>query len=395
MYLSRLRLTNFRNYASLDLTPPPGLVVLVGENAQGKTNLLEAVFFVATSRSPRTARDAEVIAWQAPGDGPRVARVEATVQRADRTVTLDVTVMERPGGSGRPPPAREDDEEAFVAATPGALKRIRINGVPKRAMDLLGHLPVALFRPEDVDLVSGPPANRRRTLDILLAQLDPRYPRALQRYARAVAQRNHLLRRVSERRASADQLAPWDELLAKEGSYLVQQRLAALERLSPLAAAAHTTLSGGRDRLTMGYAVAAGGGTAAATEPGFRAALAAALHRDLALGQTTVGPHRDDVTLLINGAPAAGYGSRGQQRSIALAWRLAEASYLRERAHEPPVVLLDDVLSELDEHRRQAVVSAMEGFEQVFLTTTGVELGPLGRRAAASWRVVAGTLLPS
>jgi DNA replication and repair protein RecF len=396
MHVSHLRLTNFRNYRSLELTPPPGLVLLVGENAQGKTNLLEAMFYLSTSRSPRTTRDAELVAWQVPEGDLRVARAEATVVRAAGSVTLDVTVMAKVSTrTSVPAQTPEEDAGDFVAAAPGAQKRIRVNGVPRRAMDLLGNFPVALFRPEDVDLVAGPPSVRRRSVDILISQLEPRYPRALQRYARAVTQRNHLLKQMQDRRIGPEELAPWDDLLVRDGVLVIAERSRALNRLSPLAAEAHTQISGSRDVLSMQYrpTAATTDATDDALEPAFRAALAAALRRDIAIGQTTVGPHRDDVALLINGAPAGDYGSRGQQRTAALAWRLAEAAYLHEVSHEPPVVLLDDVLSELDALRREAVLQAMAPFDQVFLTTTGAELGGTTLRSAAVYTVHRGALV--
>jgi DNA replication and repair protein RecF len=394
MHVTRLKLTNFRNYRALDLAPPPGLVVLVGDNAQGKTNLLEALFYLSTSRSPRTSRDAELIGWQAAESEQRVARAEATVQRRDRTVTLDITVM----GRGQPAAAADaDDSGIFVAPAPGTQKRIRVNGVPRRAIDLLGNLPVALFRPEDVDLVSGAPAARRRSLDILISQVEPRYPRALQRYARTLTQRNHLLRRIAERGATVGELEPWNDLLVRDGALVIAERLRTLARLSPLSGQAHGLLSNARDRLTMAYEPAAGPALEAlidteAAAATFLSGLEAATPRDVAIGQTTVGPHRDDVTLLINGAPAASYGSRGQQRTIALSWRLAEAEYLREAGGEAPVVLLDDVLSELDTGRRAAVLRAMAGFDQVFLTTTGAELTGAALAPAAVYRVHQGAL---
>ncbi len=396
MHVTRLRLTNFRNYRLLELEPPPGLVLLVGENAQGKTNLLEAMFYLSTSRSPRTTRDAELVAWQVPEGDQRVARAEATVMRAHGRITLDVTVMAK--ADARPsPPSPDDDAGDFVAAAPGAQKRIRVNGVPKRAMDLLGNFPVALFRPEDVELVTAAPAVRRRSVDILISQLEPRYPRALQRYARAVTQRNHLLKQMQDHNVGHEQLAPWDDLLVRDGVYIIAERLRALARLSPLAAEAHEAISGSRDRLTMQYRPTAAAPDpsqdAAALDAAFREALAAALRRDVAMGQTTVGPHRDDVALLINGAPAGDYGSRGQQRTAALGWRLAEAAYLREVSHEPPVVLLDDVLSELDALRREAVLEAMAPFDQVFLTTTGAELSGTAMRPAVVFTIHRGALV--
>jgi DNA replication and repair protein RecF len=187
----------------------------------------------------------------------------------------------------------------------------------------------------------------------------------------------------------------WDDLLVRDGAFLLAERWQAVTRLSPLAEAAHLTLSGGRDRLAMTYQCTAL--PDAATPPSdvaglLRERLQASVRRDVALGQTTVGPHRDDVALLIHGAPAADYASRGQQRTVALSWRLAEAEYLRQAGTEPPVVLLDDVLSELDAHRRGAVMTAMTGFPQVFLTSTGTELSGDSLQPTATFHVERGEL---
>ena len=221
-----------------------------------------------------------------------------------------------------------------------------------------------------------------------------------QRYSRALVQRNHLLRRIADRRASLDQLAPWDEVLAKEGAFLLDQRRSALAQLARLASAAQAPLSGHREELTAAYAatVALPGTPNGAGETqvqSFLARLAAVRSRDVALKQTTIGPHRDDLNLLVNGVPAAAYGSRGQQRTLALAWKLAEAEYLRQSTGQDPVLLLDDVFSELDTHRRGYVLEAARGYEQVFVTTTGAELGGQPVPSDARFLVRAGTLTPA
>ncbi|MBI2887659.1 MAG: DNA replication/repair protein RecF [Chloroflexi bacterium] len=399
MYVSRLSLAGFRNYRALDVVLPPGLVVLQGENAQGKTNLLEALFILATSRSPRTTREGELIAWSNGQGGSAVTQLAAMVQHASEAVRLEVTLVARPEAPKVAQPAPEGEEETLLAPARGVQKRLRVNGVARRAVDYLGALRVVLFRPEDLELVTGPPAGRRRALDILLSQMDRRYTRALQRYARLLVQRNSLLRRVGQGLASHDELAPWDASLAREGASILSFRLRALEALAPAAAAFHQPLSGGAESLAVSYACTLGGSSqdlmAQEDLAGrFMEQLRASQARDVALGQTTTGPHRDDLELRINRAPANAYGSRGQQRTVALAWKLAEAQYLRAATGEDPVVLLDDVLSELDAGRRRCVLEASQEYQQVLLTSTGAELASEALRAAASFHVKNGQLTP-
>ncbi len=401
MRVTELSLANFRNYHAVNVKDiPGGFVVLQGDNAQGKTNLLEALFLLATSRSPRARRDGELIAWDTPQDGTAATRLFGRIQRSDGAVAIELLLMGRPEAGPSAAPDATEDEMPVPAAQSGVQRRLRINGAPKRALDLLGNLTVALFRPEDLELITGPPSGRRRAIDILLSQVDPRYPRSLQRYGRALIQRNHLLRRIADHRAAPDELAPWDETLAKEGAFILERRRSALDRLAQLAAAAHRPLSGHREELTAGYAATvplsghAADGLGEAPSQQFLARLAQVRPRDIALGQTTVGPHRDDLTLQVNGAPVAAYGSRGQQRTLALAWKLAEAEYLRETTAQDPVLLLDDVFSELDAHRRGCVLDVAQVYEQVFVTTTGAELSGQAVPANARFLVRAGTLTP-
>ena len=399
MYVAHLALANFRNYAALEQELPAGLILLEGENAQGKSNLLEALFFLATSRSPRTNRDGELLSWRIESAESVATRLFARVVRAAEEVTLEILLMASAKGEGRSAQVARAEEELLASAASGLQKRIRVNGVTRRAIDFLGTFRVVLFRPEDLELVSGPPAGRRRALDILLSQIETRYPRALQRYGRVLQQRNHLLRRIAEGRAAPEELEPWDESLVKEGAYVLAQRFTALDALTGMAAQYHEPLSGGRERLTAAYIstiapradIASDGDALAAA---FRGQLIAVRTRDIALGQTTVGPHRDDLSLLVDGAAASTYGSRGQQRTVALAWKLAEARYLRETTGEDPVVLLDDVLSELDASRRRCVLEAVKDYQQVFLTSTGAELVGETLHTDAGFLVRSGQLTP-
>ncbi len=399
MQVTRLTLSNFRNYVKLDLSLPSGLMVIHGDNAQGKTNLLEAICILAFSRSPRAGKEGELLSWASDPLEPTATRIIGEVQRRDDSVTVEIALMAAAGRSNAPTEQAADEDEALFAVAPGVQKRIRINGLGKRAMDMLGTLRVVLFRPEDLALVTGAPSERRRALDMLLAQMDYRYPRSLQRYSRALQQRNHLLRRIAKEMAGVAELVPWDQVIATEGGYLLAQRYQALDRLGTLAAEAHARLSSSVEQLTVGYeSTVPLDKTASPNAESFTnailARLAAAQRRDIIIGQTTVGPHRDDLLFNIDRAPLGSYGSRGQQRTATLAWKLAEARYIREMTNDDPVVLLDDIFSEMDARRRSALLETVTGYQQVLLTTTGADVKDLDMEPAATYRVQAGQLSP-
>jgi DNA replication and repair protein RecF len=388
MWVQHLSLRNFRNYVRLELDLPKGLVVLFGDNGQGKTNLLEALYLLATSRSPRTVSDREMIHWQA-GEPP-VARVAAQVVRRSepgRPLNLAIALQAKPAPTGA----------TSGAPQPGALveKHIRINGAARRALDLIGQLAAVLFRARDVELADGPPALRRRYLDGLLALAEQRYLRALQRYQRVLLQRNHLLRRLRERQARQEELTFWDHELINLGSYLIARRLSALAFLQQEARALYARFTQSREALEVAYeATVPEASTEEATvRERFREALAAARSRETELAQSLVGPHRDDLRLSIGGADLNLYGSRGQQRSATLALRFAQARYLAYVTGEAPVLLLDDALAELDVHRRSALLDLAAEFEQCFLTTTDEERAAEARaRGATVYRIEAGRL---
>jgi DNA replication and repair protein RecF len=368
LHVHHLQLRNFRNYRELDIDLPTGNLLFLGDNAQGKSNLLEAVYLLATAKSARASADAEVIGWQAEAAPQPVARVAATVERRQGDVGLEVAIV------GAAPSA----VAAMQARRAG--KRLRVNAIPRRAIDLVGQLRAVLFTADDLDIVNGSPAERRRYLDVTLSQIDRRYYASLQRYTRIVQQRNAALRRVKEGKASPDELPFWDESLAREGSVIVAGRLAACARLAPLAASAHRDLSGAAaEALELDYQPRLGEdwlrllperAEPAAAERIIAAALVAQRRREVAAGVSLVGPHRDDIVFSINGAPAAAYASRAQIRTATLALRLAEARLLEEDAGDPPVLLLDDILSELDERRRASVLESIAGADQAWFTAT-------------------------
>lgn len=392
MYLTHLSLTHFRNYARLEVDLQARLHVLRGDNAQGKTNLLESIYFLATTRSPLSTYDRELIGWSAEAEPIPHAHAEATfVRRGDEHRVEIVLVNEPPGQPGEPPTFR---------------RRIRVDGVPRRAIDAVGQLNVSLFLPEDINLVAGPPAGRRRYLDVTLCQVDPLYCRTLSRYNRVVTQRNALLRQAREGHTNRLEMESWDAELARLGAYVLDRRRRAVEELEWAAAEAHAALTGGRERLALDYrstvAESAEGDSAAELPEGREAVsqqFALALRRvrgeEAARGVTVVGPHRDDLRFPINGHDATTYGSRGQQRTVALSLKLAEVAFMEAATGETPVLLLDDVMSELDRKRSHRVLEMASRAQQVFLTTTELEhLEPAFLASAVVWEVEEGTLRP-
>jgi DNA replication and repair protein RecF len=375
MWLKRLALTHFRSYSRLGLELPPGVVVFHGANGQGKTNLLEAVYVLATTKSPRAGGDRELVSWPALSEPTAFARVAASIGRADGEVHVDLLLRV------------EGDGEATNGSGPTVSKQIRVGGLPRRAVEYVGTVNAVLFSPEDVALVGGPPAGRRRYLDITVSQVNPRYLRALQRYNKVLAQRNHLLRQVRDRRQPVALLEPWDAELATSGAYLVAERERLLAALNARLPDLYRALSGGRGRLEVAYrstlatvqpvpAVAVGSAEpprplpSPALQERFQACLIAGRDREVAQGVSLVGPHRDDLDFLVDGVPQGVYGSRGQQRLSVLALKLAEVAFMRAETSEPPLLLLDDVLSELDPARQRFVLQTIGDDGQTLLTTT-------------------------
>jgi DNA replication and repair protein RecF len=375
MHLEHLSLANFRNYARLELDLPANVSLLVGENGQGKSNLLEAMYYLATTRSYRAGSDRELINWLAANEPLPHARLVAHVQRQGGDLQVELTLMGQPEKPGEEPATDEDvlatQLTLFQPPTASLKKSIKINGVAKRAVDAIGQVNVVMFSPQDLDLVSGAPALRRRYLDATLCQTNHRYVRSLQRYNRIVTQRNHLLRRVAEGQAGGDELAYWDDELVTLGSYIIAARQEALTLLDGMARTIISQLTSDRERLRIVYrsTIDVAGDIAA----NFRNALAHERGRDIGAGMSILGPHRDDLIFLVDGVDMRVYGSRGQQRTVALSLKFAEARYICGVVGEEPILLLDDIMSELDANRRRWVLNAIEGGGQVVLTATESE----------------------
>ena len=390
MHVRRLQLTSFRTYQELDLGLAPGRLLFTGDNAQGKSNLLEALQLLASGRSVRASNDAEMIAWQGESEGQPFTRLQAAVERRGGPVQLEALIVG---------PSRTPGGPATRAG-----KRFRVNGIPRRAVDFVGQLRSVLFTADDLELISGPPALRRGYLDAALSQIDRTYHAALQSYGRVLQQRNASLKRIREGVAGPDELSLWDEPLAREAAVIIDARQRLVERLNEVAAVAQRELSGAAgEALTLTYEPQLGdewrgllprGGPLSAVQSLFTAALTGQRRRDIAAGLSLCGPHRDDLTIALNGVSAAAYGSRAQIRTTALTLRLAEARLFRGDAGDPPVVLLDDIVSELDENRRRAVLAGVAGFEQVWFTATDTDALPAEFVAGCRrYKVIKGAVL--
>jgi DNA replication and repair protein RecF len=406
MRLTQIALTNFRNYSQLDLKLPAGPILLHGANAEGKTTLLEAIYYLATSKSPHGTGDRQLLNWYANGPENPVAvgRLTAVVQPAGdvRPRKLEIRLIRELGGPNGSTFRRE----------------VLVNGVKVRLMDLLGNLNVVLFLPEDVGLVTASPSERRRYLDITLCQVNRRYCRALAQYNKVLSQRNALLKSLQERRGRTLELAPWNQKLTELGAIVMQQRSLLVTDLDRRAGEIHFEhLTGEQESLRLVYepqvepsagapdeiAASVYGEEAAADPAGWlegqsAEAIAAALSemleanvgQELQRGVTLIGPHRDDVRFLVNGRDVANYGSRGQQRTAVLALKLAEVEWMEIQSKERPVLLLDEVLAELDHSRRAFLLERIGGADQSLLTATDPSMFTGGFLTQATQMEVAG-----
>ncbi|MCH8280537.1 MAG: DNA replication/repair protein RecF [Chloroflexi bacterium] len=366
-YLSHLSLTNFRNVVELELELPPGVVVFFGPNAQGKTTLLEAVYLLAIARSFRAENEREVVNFKALAEGGQ-ALVSGTVERAHDRVTVYI------GYQSTPNLGAANGSDGDLSGN-SVRKEIRVSRIRRTGAELVGMVNAVLFTAEDIELVFGPPSKRRRYLDILISQADSLYIKALQRYQRVVQQRNQLLRMVRDGRAGGDELDFWNGELVREGAWITWRRHEAISVLAPLCAEQHQLLTGLDQELDLAYRPSVPVGVdLPATEERFREALAAAQARERATGATVIGPHRDDFNQLLDQVDMGTFASRGQARTLALTLRLAEAGYLARVRQDAPIVLLDDVLSEMDSSRRQRVLEQVCQYQQTLITTTDLDL---------------------
>ena len=382
MFLSRLQLEHFRNYRELDLAFDAPVTLVQGRNGQGKTNLLEAVYYLATSKSRHARTEREVVDRAAVEEPIPYGRIRGDVMQAGQSTILEILFTLRSDGFNY-------------------TKHMRVNGASRRSMDLIGHLRAVLFLPEDLTLISGSPAERRRYIDIALCQIDRRYCQTLSRYQKVVTQRNSLLKQLQEREQAdspsvAAQLRFWDDQLIEHGTHVLSRRHTYLTQLAPIARRVHADLSQQQEALDLLYLPSFNSGLysdrdyqrlregeevradeLAGVEADtstigqrFRERLEGRRMVELAAGSSLYGPHRDELIFQVNGWNLRTYGSRGQQRTGALALKLAELQAMSEATGEKPILLLDDVMSELDAQRRAALLSALAEVRQGIVTTT-------------------------
>ncbi|MCA1687520.1 MAG: DNA replication/repair protein RecF [Actinobacteria bacterium] len=341
-HLRALRLVNFRNYADDTVLLVPGLNVVVGDNAQGKTNLLEAISFAVTGSSPRTPNDPEVVRWR-----EDFARTEARV-------ALDSSASER---------------KVAVGYAPGQKKRLSVDGAPAPSLTNYAAggagIRVVTFFPDDIRIVKGTPADRREFLDGLLSSLRPAYARAATEYARTVQQRNQLLRRIRDGLSSEKTLSTWDRKVVELGKTILQGRAVAVGPLESYFEGSLRALYG-PEKAAIRYSYSA-------PLEGYAEALREAHRADIERGTTSVGPHRDDFEVLLGGVSLTTYGSQGQQRLATLALKFAAKDHLRAETGEEPILLFDDVMSELDERRREYLAEYFLESAQAVITTTNLD----------------------
>lgn len=368
MIVEQLGLKDFRNYTEADVSLSPGANVFVGRNGQGKTNLVEAVAYLATLGSHRVSNDAPLVR-----DGTDAAIVRARLAHGERSVLLELQ-LNRQGAN-----------------------KARVNGVNVRTSELPRYAQVVLFAPEDLQIVRGDPSARRRFADQLIVQRTPRMAAVLGDYDRVLRQRSALLKSARARGLRGDALSTldvWDDKLVTLGTEVIEARSALASDLSDPVARAYAAIAGADHEPRLSWALSVGGGDpeegdavdgAGSSEPladQFRAALVAKRPAELERGLTLVGPHRDDLVLRVRGLPVKGYASHGESWSVALALRLASAEILRAESRlGDPVLILDDVFAELDAGRRTRLAELAGGYEQVIVTAAVEEDVPDGLRA--------------
>jgi len=372
MHVRRLQLVTFRSYVALEVEFPPGPQVVVGPNAAGKTNLVESLVVLGTGHSHRASLDGELIGW-----GADFARVEADVVGAGVAATdeakLELVIARTSAGGGR--------------------KKALVNGVARRQGALGSTLPVVLFAPEDMLLIVGSPSGRRASIDTLVAQTVPAAAATMANYARALTQRNNLLRAIRENMAAPDELRFWDQVIVEDGSQIVDWRRSTVATLAGPLAEAHSEIAPDEAPLELTYLSKETPGPDETTRDAMRRRLAETAEKEQWNGQTLVGPHRDDISFVSGARDLSGFASRGQQRTAILAFKLATLEVLHGAAGRPPLLLLDDVFSELDPQRRAHLVRRIGELPQAFVTTTTADdLDPALVAAATLWEVTPGRL---
>ena len=337
MKIRSLKLKNYRNYDLLKLDFDGAANIFYGDNAQGKTNILEAVYISGTTKSHRGAKDRELIRF-----GQDESHIEAIVEKNGIDYQLDMHLKKN------------------------SPKGIAINKMPiRKASELFGIVNFVFFSPEDLNIIKNGPSERRRFIDMELSQLDRVYLSNLTNYNRIVNQRNHLLKSMGIGGELKDTLEVWDMQLIQYGDRIIERRKEFLDKVNEIISSIHKKLTGGREEIQVIYEPSNGNLT-------LEQALQKNRERDIRIKSTSAGPHRDDICFMVGGLDIRRYGSQGQQRTAALSLKLSEIELVKQAAKDTPVLLLDDVLSELDKHRQNYLLDSINDI-QTLITCTGVE----------------------
>lgn len=396
MQLQRLSLTHFRNFARLDVQVPADSVLIVGRNAQGKTSLLEAIYYLATMDSFHAETDRQLINFLEARKPLAVARLQGSYTRGGREHQLEIRVIKEQARNG----------------VERSRKEVLLDGVKKKAGEVVGQFQAVLFLPQMLQIVEGAPRHRRRYLDLALAQVQPQYAEQNSEYENVLNQRNALLKQLGENGGDASQLDFWDQRLALRAAQVLHARFRAVQELEHFAGRLHSELTRGAEVLRLNYQPSydplpspekqrtllqaptdRSGISIEKLESGFLEALKNARGEEIARGSTSIGPHRDELRFLGNGIDLGSYGSRGQVRTTLLTLKLAELEWMQGRSGERPVLLLDEVLAELDEARRADLLARLAGSGQVLLTTTDFNLFTSEFLAGAQrWEIEGGQL---
>ncbi len=403
MNLSHLSLTNFRNYTRLDVDVPRGSLLLVGDNAQGKTSLLEAVYYLATFVSFHASNERQLINFLAAREPLAVARIIADFSYSDENRSSSSHRLE----------VRIIQEENGLNGTSKLRKEVLLDGIKRKVGEAIGVFNAVLFLPHMLRVVEGAPEERRRYLNLMMAQVIPQYALILSEYNRTLTQRNALLKQLAERGGDPQQLSYWDEQLSSRGAQIIYFRIQALRDLERLARRVHGELTRSQEVLRLNYQPAfdplpgrrmqytlpmdtpvdRSGISLEKIQQGFRDCLEGLHTEEISRGVTTIGPHRDELRFLGNGIDLGIYGSRGQARTAMLSLKLAEVAWMRERTGQWPVLLLDEVLAELDPQRRGDLLQRLVESEQALLTTTDLDLfSPDFVKQASLWHIQNGRL---
>ena len=337
MFIESIELKNYRNYGELHMDFDPGTNVLYGDNAQGKTNILEAVYVCATTKSHRGSKDREIIEF-----GEDESHIKMQLRKDDVPYRIDMHLKKN------------------------KTKGVAVNGIPiRRASELFGIVNVVFFSPEDLEIIERGPDARRHFIDMELCQLDPMYLFHLTKYKQVLRQRNELLKQIGLNKDLLDTLDIWNSELVKYGNYVISARKSFIDKLNDYIQEIHKNLTGQRETITLRY-------EPSVREDEFATQIVMSEQKDLFTGTTNIGPHRDDLSFVSEGIDFREYGSRGQKRTAALSLKLTEIKIVEEKKGEKPILLLDDVLSELDRNRQNYLLEHIKGI-QTIITCTGLE----------------------